>query len=120
MRRTLVLCCADAPADLLVEAYRTFGGTSTGSWLRYHRRFPAEGLLRLADDPDPKMRALSLTDPRSTSDLAERLARDPSRVVRYHAAGDPRLNAATVVGLLADPDRTMAARLLGTTQPATP
>jgi hypothetical protein len=65
--------------------------------------FPRRGLLRYADDPNPRMRQLALDDLESTAELVERFSRDTNEEVRHRAATDPRLTAASAVRMLDDP-----------------
>ncbi|MPY62025.1 PE-PGRS family protein [Streptomyces spongiae] len=96
--------CDDAPADLLMEVWQWWTGSlSCPDRPHGHPNFPREGLLRYADDPNPRMRRLALDDPESDPGLVERLSRDPSAEVRYRAATDPRLPAACAARLLEDP-----------------
>ncbi|RGD56507.1 hypothetical protein DR950_00710 [Kitasatospora xanthocidica] len=71
---------------------------------RNHPRFPRQGLLRLAADPNPRLRALALDDPAATAAHVERAAADPDPAVRRAAAADRRLAPATAAVLAADPD----------------
>ncbi|MFD8996441.1 PE-PGRS family protein [Streptomyces abikoensis] len=96
--------CDDAPADMLLRVWRWWTGSLTHpDRPRGHPNFPRHGLLRYADDPDPRMRRLALDDPASSSELVERFSRDQAEEVRLRAAEDPRLTAATTVWLLDDP-----------------
>ncbi|MFJ9952405.1 PE-PGRS family protein [Kitasatospora sp. NPDC091207] len=96
--------CDDAPAELLLDVWLWWTGSlSTPDRPHGHPNFPRAGLLRYADDPNPRLRRLALDDPASTADLVERLGRDAAEEVRYRAASDPRLPAASAVRLLDDP-----------------
>ncbi|MFJ7073562.1 PE-PGRS family protein [Streptomyces sp. NPDC098781] len=96
--------CDDAPADMLMRVWQWWTGSlSTPDRPRGHPNFPRQGLLRYADDPNPRMRRLALDDPLSTPELVERLSRDPSDEVRHRAATDPRLSPMTAALLLDDP-----------------
>ncbi|WP_405868031.1 PE-PGRS family protein [Streptomyces sp. NBC_00005] len=96
--------CDDAPADVLLGVWQWWTGSLTRpDRPRGHPNFPRAGLLRYAEDPDPRLRQLALDDPESTPGLVERLSRDPDTEVRYRAASDPRLTAASAVRLLDDP-----------------
>ncbi|PAZ17111.1 PE-PGRS family protein [Streptomyces sp. SA15] len=96
--------CDDAPADMLMNVWQWWTGSlSTPDRPRGHPNFPRSGLLRHADDPNPRMRRLALDDPESTPELVERLSRDVSEEVRCDAAADPRLSAAAAARLLEDP-----------------
>ncbi|MFC4517907.1 PE-PGRS family protein [Streptomyces ehimensis] len=96
--------CDDAPADMLLRVWRWWTGSLTHpDRPRGHPNFSRHGLLRYADDPDPRMRRLALDDPASSAELVERFSRDEAEEVRLRAAEDPRLTAATAVWLLDDP-----------------
>ncbi|MEV0278770.1 PE-PGRS family protein [Streptomyces sp. NPDC050610] len=96
--------CDDAPADMLLRVWQWWTGSlSAPDRPRGHPNFPRRGLLRYADDPDPRMRRLALDDPASTAGLVERFSRDGDRDVRHRAATDPRLSPASAVRLLDDP-----------------
>ncbi|MFJ3669012.1 PE-PGRS family protein [Streptomyces sp. NPDC090106] len=96
--------CDDAPAEMLLRVWRWWTGSlSTPDRPRGHPHFPREGLLRYADDPDPRMRSLALDDPASTPELVERQSRDAHEEVRYRAARDPRLSSLAATRLLDDP-----------------
>ncbi|MFJ9822806.1 PE-PGRS family protein [Streptomyces sp. NPDC101160] len=98
--------CEDAPADMLLRVWKWWtGNLSFPGRPRSHPNFPREGLLRYADDPDPRMRQLALDDPLSSAELVERFSRDTATEVRYRAATDPRLTPASAVRLLSDPER---------------
>ncbi|MEU5639823.1 PE-PGRS family protein [Streptomyces milbemycinicus] len=97
--------CDDAPADMLLEVWGWWTGSLTcPDRPRGHPNFPRHGLLRYADDPDPRMRQLALDDPESTPDLVERFTWDADNEVRLRAAKDPRLSADSAVRLLDDPE----------------
>ncbi|MEU6087309.1 PE-PGRS family protein [Streptomyces sp. NPDC047085] len=114
VRLFLAESCDDAPGDMLLEVWQWWTGSlSHPDRPRGHPNFPRRGLLRYADDPDPRMRQLALDDPESTPDLVERHSRDGHADVRHRAAGDPRLSAAGAARLLDDPHghiRVLAAR----------
>ncbi|MFC8514486.1 PE-PGRS family protein [Streptomyces sp. NPDC057257] len=96
--------CDDAPADMLLSVWRWWTGSlSFPDRPRGHPNFPREGLLRYADDPNPRMRQLALDDPKSTPELVARMSRDPDPDVRHRAARDPRLTVADAVRLVDDP-----------------
>ncbi|MFF1716778.1 PE-PGRS family protein [Streptomyces sp. NPDC058268] len=96
--------CDDAPADMLLRVWQWWTGSLTApDRPRGHPNFPRTGLLRYADDPNPRMRRLAPDDPESTPELVERLSRDPSEEVRHRAATDPRLTVASAIRLLDDP-----------------
>jgi hypothetical protein len=96
--------CDDAPAEMLLRVWQWWDGSLTRpDRPRGHPNFPRHGLLRYADDPNPRMRQLALDDPESTPELVERLSRDVSEEVRYRAATDPRLPATAAARLLEDP-----------------
>ncbi|MFJ9928516.1 PE-PGRS family protein [Streptomyces misionensis] len=96
--------CDDAPADMLLRVWQWWTGSlSAPDRPRGHPNFPRRGLLRHADDPNPRMRQLALEDPESTAELVERFSRDGNEEVRHRAATDPRLTPASAVRLLDDP-----------------
>ncbi|MGW8398712.1 hypothetical protein ACWGLP_18820 [Streptomyces lydicus] len=96
--------CEDAPADMLLRVWQWWSGSlSYPDRPRSHPHFPRRGLLRYADDLNPRMRQLALDDPASTAELVERFSRDSNEEVRYRAATDPRLTPASAVRLLDDP-----------------
>ena len=96
--------CDDAPAEMLLRVWQWWTGSlSTPDRPHGHPNFPRRGLLRHADDPNPRMRRLALDDPESTAELVERFSHDASGEVRYRAATDPRLTVAAAVRLLDDP-----------------
>lgn len=87
---------------------------------RGHPNFPREGLLRYADDPDPRMRRLALDDPDFTPEPVERLSRDRSEEVRHRAATDPRLPATPTSRSGSSPGlRRMVERIGQASPPAT-
>ncbi|WP_129305055.1 PE-PGRS family protein [Streptomyces sp. L2] len=106
--------CDDAPADMLLRVWQWWTGSlSVPDRPRGHPNFPRRGLLRHADDPNPRMRQLALDDPESTAELVERFSRDIDEEVRYRAASDLRLAPESAVRLLDDPHghiRAAAAR----------
>ncbi|MFB6435540.1 PE-PGRS family protein [Streptomyces sp. NPDC056411] len=96
--------CDDAPADMLLRVRQWWTGSlSVPDRPLGHPNFPRRGLLRYADDPNPRMRQLALEDPQSTAELVERFSRDGDADVRRRAANDPRLTPASAVRLLDDP-----------------
>ncbi|MGW5738447.1 MULTISPECIES: PE-PGRS family protein [Streptomyces] len=104
VRLFLAESCDDAPADMLLEVWQWWTGSlSTPDRPHGHPNFPRSGLLRYADDTNPRMRRLALDDPESTPELVERLSRDSSDEVRRRAATDPRLSVASAIRLLDDP-----------------
>ncbi|MFC5750324.1 hypothetical protein [Actinomadura rugatobispora] len=108
VRLFLAESCDDAPADMLLEVYRWWTGSlSHPDRPRGHPNFPRRGLLRFADDPDPRMRVLALDDLDSTAELVERLGGDPEAEVRSRVAVDPRLAPASAVRLLDDPHESV-------------
>ncbi|MFJ9823273.1 PE-PGRS family protein [Streptomyces sp. NPDC101160] len=105
--------CEDAPADMLLRVWTWWTGSrSFPGRPRSHPNFPREGLLRYADDPNPRMRQLALDDPLSSAELVERFSRDTATEVRYRAATDPRLTPASAVRLLSDPEQSIRAAAL--------
>ncbi len=100
--------CADAPADMLLEVWQWWTGSlSHPDRPRSHPNFPRTGLLRYADDPNPRLRRLALDDPESTPELVERFGRDVAAEVRLRAVTDPRLTAASAVRMLDDPHESI-------------
>ncbi|WP_329275052.1 HEAT repeat domain-containing protein [Streptomyces sp. NBC_00691] len=96
--------CDDAPAEMLLRVWQWWDGSlSVPDRPRGHPNFPRRDLVRLADDPRPRMRRLALDDPESTVELVELLSRDGDEEVRFRAATDPRLTPASAVRLLDDP-----------------
>jgi hypothetical protein len=96
----------DAPPEMLLSLWSWWSGSFSRPGIpRNHPNFPRHGLLRFADDPDPRMRRLALDDPDSTADLVERFSRDPDPGVRGDAAADPRLSPESAVRLAEDADR---------------
>ncbi|TGN76560.1 PE-PGRS family protein [Streptomyces bauhiniae] len=102
VRLFLAESCAQAPADLLLEMVRTWNGYSSARMIE-HPNFPRQGLLRFADDPDPRTRKLALLDPESPTELVERFSRDADATIRRSALADERLSVASVIRLLDDP-----------------
>ncbi|MEU6382592.1 PE-PGRS family protein [Streptomyces bauhiniae] len=100
--------CAQAPADLLLEMVRTWKGYSAAR-MTDHPNFPRQGLLRFADDPDPRTRRLALLDPEATPELVERFSRDPDWGIRHSALRDARLSVASLIRLLDDPHHVVRA-----------
>ncbi|MFK4108416.1 PE-PGRS family protein [Streptomyces sp. NPDC002176] len=94
--------CAQAPAEVLLEMVRTWNGYSAAR-MTEHPNFPRQGLLRFADDPDPRTRGLALLDPEATPELVERFSRDADASVRRSALDNERLSVASVIRLLDDP-----------------
>ena len=70
--------------------------------------FPPEVLRRLADDPEPRMRALAPRDPDLPIEVANRPAADPEAEVRRAIAGHPSLAVRELVALLADVSESVA------------
>jgi len=103
VRLFLTESCDDAPADLLLDVWTWWSGSfSFPGRPRNHPNFPRDGLLRFADDPQPRLRLLALDDPASSADLVERFSRDPDSEVRGRAAEDPRLSPEAAVRLAQD------------------
>jgi hypothetical protein len=103
VRLFLTESCDDAPADLLLDVWTWWSGSfSFPGRPRNHPNFPRDGLLRFADDPQPRLRLLALDDPASSADLVERFSRDPDNEVRARAAEDPRLSPEAAAGLAQD------------------
>ncbi|NEB78428.1 PE-PGRS family protein, partial [Streptomyces sp. SID14478] len=100
--------CDDAPPWLLLQVWHWWNGSlSSPGRPRTHPKFPRTGLLKYADDPDPRLRQLALDDPESTAELVERCTLDPHHEVRFRAADDPRLSRLGAVRLLDDPDASV-------------
>ncbi|MFF2546900.1 hypothetical protein ACFVUY_30680 [Kitasatospora sp. NPDC058063] len=119
VRIFLAESCDDAPPWMLLDMAAWWDGTfSFPGRPRNHPNFPREGLLRLAADPNPRLRAAALDDPATTCADVERAAADPDPVVRRAAAGHRRLAPATAAALTADDDRDV--RWLARTNPALP
>ena len=70
--------------------------------------FPPEVLRRLADDPEPRMRALAPRDPDLPIEVANRPAADPEAEVRRAIAGHPSPAARELVALPADVSESVA------------
>ncbi|MGW3076464.1 hypothetical protein [Kitasatospora sp. NPDC001132] len=105
VRLFLAESCDDAPPAMLLEVAAWWDGSlSFPGRPRNHPNFPRAGLLRLAADPNPRLRVLALDDPASTAAHVDRLARDADPGVRRGAAGDPRIAPEALVRLAADPD----------------
>lgn len=106
VRLFLAESCDDAPPEMLLEVAGWWDPSlSFPDRPRRHPNFPRDGLLRLAADPNPRLRALALDDPASTASLVERFSRDPDPIVRKAAAEDPRLTPEAAVALAADSDQ---------------
>ncbi|MEU9706415.1 PE-PGRS family protein [Streptomyces sp. NPDC047981] len=114
VRLFLAESCDDAPPDMLLEVWHWWDGSlSFPGRPRTNPNFPRAGLLRLASDPNPRLRRLALSDPDSTPEVVEALSRDEAEEVRRDAAEDPRLPPSAAVRMLDDPDshvRALAAR----------
>ena len=105
VRLFLAESCDDAPAEMLLEVWTWWSGSlSFPGRPRTHPNFPRRGLLRFADDPDPRMRLLALDDPDSGAPLTERFSRDPDAQVRAAAAADPRLSPRSAARFADDAD----------------
>ncbi len=115
VRLFLTESCDDAPADLLLDVWTWWPGSfSFPGRPRNHLNFPRDGLLRFADDPEPRLRLLALDDPASDADLVERFSRDPDGEVRRRAAEDPRLSPRPRSGRPTTTSRGFAPRPGGT------
>ncbi len=98
--------CDDAPPEMLLEVASWWDGSlSFPGRPRNHPNFPRNGLLRFATDPNPRLRALALDDPASTSDLVEELSLDPDQTVRMAASEDRRLSPDSLRRLTTDPNQ---------------
>lgn len=108
VRLFLAESCDDAPAEMLLEVWSWWTGSlSVPDRPRNHPNFPRSGLLRYADDPNPRMRRLALDDPASTAQLVARFSCDPDPEVRADAAQDARLTADAAARLLTDTDSSV-------------
>lgn len=95
--------CDDATPEVLLSVWSWWSGSfSFPGRPRNHPNFPKDGLLRYADDPNPRLRLLALTDKASAPELVDRFAEDPDPRVREAAAADPRVSPAQLVRLLLD------------------
>jgi len=95
--------CDDATPEVLLSVWSWWHGSfSFPGRVRNHPNFPKNGLVRLADDPNPRLRLLALTDKASTPELVDQFADDPDPQVRNAAAADPRISPAPLVRLLLD------------------
>lgn len=111
VRLFLAESCDDAPPEMLLEVAAWWTGSlSFPGRPQSHPRFPRDGLLRYVADPNPRMRALALADPESTSALAEQLRHDPDPIVRRAAAEDHRLSPESLRSLAADTDQRVRLR----------
>ncbi|MFC6568000.1 hypothetical protein [Actinoplanes utahensis] len=95
----------DVPPQTVLDTFLE-ARTMTRGRLLTHPSFPSTGLARLADSPDPQVRALAVRDPDATTDLIDRLSRDPDPSVRCSTAADPRLSPTRVLELFDDPETT--------------
>ncbi|MEV6162465.1 PE-PGRS family protein [Streptomyces sp. NPDC052052] len=106
--------CDDAPGEMLLRVWKWWTGSLTNPGRpRNHPRFPRRGVLRFADDPDPRMRQLALDDPQSTPELVDRFSQDDDDTVRLRAATDLRLGPESAVRLLDDPHPSVRWRAAG-------
>ncbi|MEU8818982.1 hypothetical protein [Actinoplanes sp. NPDC048796] len=111
VRLFLAESCDDAPPDMLLEVAAWWEGSlSFPGRPHTHPRFPRDGLLRYADDPNPRMRILALADPASTSAVVEEFSHDPDPIVRRAAAADHRLSPGSLRRLAADTDQRVRLR----------
>ncbi|MEU8528543.1 PE-PGRS family protein [Streptomyces sp. NPDC048629] len=119
VRLFLAESCDDAPADMLLEVWHWWTGSfSKPGRPRTHPNFPRTGLLRYAEDPNPRLRQLALDDPESSAELVERFALDQDGEVRRRAAEDARLSPESAVRLLEDTDDGVRSR--ATAHPSLP
>lgn len=111
VRLFLAESCDDAPPEMLLEVAAWWEGSLSfpGRPLT-HPNFPRDGLLRYADDANPRMRILALADPTSTSAVAEQFSHDPDPIVRRAAAEDHRLSPESLRRLAADTDQRVRMR----------
>ena len=106
VRLFLAESCDDAPAQMLLEVASWWDGSlSFPGRPRNHPNFPRDGLLRLAADPNPLLRALALDDPACPGELVEQFSRDPDPIVREAAGQDRRLSPDSLRALAADDAR---------------
>ncbi|XVU21296.1 hypothetical protein ACQPZJ_28980 [Actinoplanes sp. CA-054009] len=111
VRLFLAESCDDAPPEMLLEVAAWWEGSlSFPGRPHTHPNFPREGLLRYADDPNPRMRILALADPASTSAHAEQFSFDPDPIVRRAAVEDHRLSPESLRRLAADTDQRVRMR----------
>ncbi|GGN19721.1 hypothetical protein GCM10010109_33300 [Actinoplanes campanulatus] len=111
VRLFLAESCDDAPPEMLLEVASWWEGSlSFPGRPQTHPNFPRDGLLRYAADPNPRMRILALTDPASTSALAEQFSYDPDPIVRRAAGEDHRLSPESLRRLAADTDQRVRLR----------
>ncbi|BEL06797.1 hypothetical protein Q0Z83_049880 [Actinoplanes sichuanensis] len=101
VRENVALHQVDAPAGLLLATYLADSGQSA---LLSRPRFPAAGLARFADDPDPHLRLLATLDPEVDPTVVDRLTADPHRCVAQWAACSRYLPVDRLLALLDDPD----------------
>ncbi|BCJ70083.1 hypothetical protein [Polymorphospora rubra] len=95
----------DAPPALLLRLYRDHGDDDRQlASLRKHPDFPWAALRALADDPQPRVRALALADPDLPADLVARLAGDAATAVRRAAAEHHGLDPTVLAAMLTDED----------------
>ena len=119
VRLFLAESCDDAPPEMLLEVAGWWDASySFPGRPRNHPNFPRQGLLRFAEDPNPRLRALALDDPASTAALVEQASHDHHETVRRSAAEDPRLTPEAAVRLAADPDNGV--RWRAASNPAVP
>ncbi|WP_424642187.1 hypothetical protein [Embleya sp. AB8] len=103
VRLTLCRSCDDAPSELLLDMY----AHDSGKWWGYlvlQPNFPAVGMARYADDPNPRLRTVALRDPEIAPELIAHLTRDPDEGVRESAIRDARLPIDRLLELLDDVD----------------
>ncbi|WP_282204383.1 hypothetical protein [Kitasatospora fiedleri] len=88
VRLALAEHCADAPGGLLRSVYGQLLGPAA---LLADARFPAPGLARWAERPEPALRLAALRDPELAPEVSAALAADRDVLVARAAAADPRL-----------------------------
>lgn len=111
VRLFLAESCDDAPPEMLLEVAAWWEGSlSFPGRPHNHPNFPRDGLLRYVTHPNPRLRALTLTDPASTNALAEQLSCDPDPIVRRAAGQDQRLSPESLQRLAADTDQGVRRR----------
>ncbi|GIE32406.1 hypothetical protein Ait01nite_054510 [Actinoplanes italicus] len=103
----LLLCerHLDVPPDTVINTFLE-ATTMTRGRLLQHPSLLRGGLARLADHPDPQIRAVALRHPDATPELVERLSHDPESLVRDRTAEDPRLSLDRLLELFEDPATT--------------
>lgn len=100
----------DVPAAVLERLVRDHGDDGPfRPGLVDHPNFPRDALRGFADEPDPRVRCLTLKDPTLPRHLLARLAADADGHVRRATAGHPGLDETLFAVLLADADADVVA-----------